>query len=64
MLMQNIGVTNKEYYGMLWYFLEWSIISISEVQQIHGQNQNFSFHTRFKNAFLLQCEGHILMALQ
>ena len=20
--MQNIGVTNKEYYGMLWYFLE------------------------------------------
>ena len=25
MLMQNCGVTNKEYYGMLWYFLEWSI---------------------------------------
>ena len=25
--MQNFGVTNKEYYGMLWYFLEWSIIS-------------------------------------
>ena len=24
MLMQNFGVT-KEYYGMLWYFLEWSI---------------------------------------
>ena len=23
--MQNFGVTNKEYYGMLWYFLEWSI---------------------------------------
>ena len=21
MLMQNFGVTNKEYYGMLWYFL-------------------------------------------
>ena len=20
------GVTNKEYYGMLWYFLEWSIV--------------------------------------
>ena len=20
------GVTNKEHYGMLWYFLEWSII--------------------------------------
>ena len=25
--MQNFGVTNKEYYGMLWYFLEWSIMS-------------------------------------
>ena len=25
MLMQTFGVTNKEHYGMLWYFLEWSI---------------------------------------
>ena len=25
MLMQNLRVTNKEHYGMLWYFLEWSI---------------------------------------
>ena len=24
MLMQNFGMTNKEYYGMLWYFLQWS----------------------------------------
>jgi len=23
--MQNFGVTNKEHYGMLWYFLAWSI---------------------------------------
>ena len=23
--MQNFGVTSLEYYGMLWYFLEWSI---------------------------------------
>ena len=27
MLMQNFGVTNKEYYGMLWYFLEWLILA-------------------------------------
>ena len=26
--MQNFWVTNKEYYGMLWYFLEWSIIFV------------------------------------
>ena len=25
MFMENFGVINKEYYGMLWYFLEWSI---------------------------------------
>ena len=25
MLMQNFGVTNKEHYGILWYFLEWPI---------------------------------------
>ena len=25
MLMQNLGVTNKYHYGMLWYFLEGSI---------------------------------------
>ena len=25
MLIQNFGVTSKEHYGMLWYFLEWSI---------------------------------------
>ena len=25
MLMQNCGVTNKEHYGVFWYFLEWSI---------------------------------------
>ena len=24
--MQNFGATNKEHYGMLWYFLEWSIV--------------------------------------
>ena len=24
--MQNFGVTNKEHYDMLWYFLEWSIV--------------------------------------
>ena len=26
MLMQNFGVTYKECYGMLWYFLEWSAV--------------------------------------
>ena len=27
--MQNFRVTNKEHYGMLWYFLEWSIASLA-----------------------------------
>ena len=25
-LKQNFGVTNKEHYVMLWYFLEWSML--------------------------------------
>ena len=29
MLMQNFGVTIKEHYGMLWYFLEWSILRVA-----------------------------------
>ena len=29
MLMQNFGVTNKEHYGMLWHFLEWSITHLT-----------------------------------
>ena len=28
MLMQNFGVTNKEHYGMLWYFWSVSIATI------------------------------------
>ena len=26
MLMQNLEVTSREYHGMLWYFLEWSVV--------------------------------------
>ena len=32
MPLQNFGMTNKEYYGMLWYFLEWSI-TVEPVKQ-------------------------------
>ena len=28
MPMPAFGVTNKEHYGMLWYFLEWSIANL------------------------------------
>ena len=28
-LKQNFEVTNKEHYGMLWYFLKWSIVVFS-----------------------------------
>ena len=31
--MQNYGVTNKEHYGMLQYFLEWSIAHILQIWQ-------------------------------
>ena len=29
--MQNFEVTNKEHYGTLWYFLEWSIANLSRL---------------------------------
>ena len=34
MLMQNFGVTNKEHYGMLWYF--WSGQLFTEVELASG----------------------------
>ena len=33
--MQNFGVTNKEHYGMLWYFLEWSIKQVASNIHVH-----------------------------
>ena len=34
------GVTNKEYYGMLWHFLEWSIVF--HYQHCDNANANFT----------------------
>ena len=49
MLMQNFGVTNKEYCGMLWYFLEWSINnvlkSVMHVQSCCFDHKTYCFLT-------------------
>ena len=37
MLMQNFGVTNKEHYGMLWYF--WS----DKLWSVHLKHDEFPF---------------------
>ena len=34
MLLHNFGLTNREHYGMLWYFLEWSIHLAPVVQRV------------------------------
>ena len=47
MLMQNFGVTNKEHYGMLWYFKEWSIGTETLVR-----HDILSFHLLFYDALL------------
>ena len=40
--MQNFWATNKEHYGMLWYFLEWLIHSDENLATINmPQNQFF-----------------------
>ena len=38
MLVQNFGVTKKEHYGMLWYFLEWSISLIFTLRMCKQQH--------------------------
>ena len=38
MLMQNFGVTNKEHYGTLRYFLDWSIAGWGEAEHPTSHN--------------------------
>ena len=45
--MQNFGVTNKEHYGMVWYFKEWSIGTERSVR-----HDILSFHLLFYDALL------------
>ena len=40
MLMQNFATTNKEHYGMLWYFLEWSIVFFRLIFQFSPQSHS------------------------
>ena len=37
--MKNFGVADKEHYGMLWYFLEWSI---GRNEVLLPKNHNFN----------------------
>ena len=46
MLMQNIGVTNKEYYDMLWYFLQWSNFARTTGQERTPRDQAGSCGSR------------------
>ena len=52
--MQNLGVTNKEHYGMSWYFLEWSIEQSATEKyltklQLFCQDQLNFYKNLFKN---------------
>ena len=49
MLMQKFGVTNKEHYGMFWYFLEWSIILLLEHSLFPAAQRGKSFKYRHVN---------------
>jgi len=40
MRIQNLGVTNKEHCGMLWYFLEWSILTDNLVPRLLSSPRN------------------------
>ena len=47
--MQNFGVTSKEHYGMLWYFLEWSIASLC-----YGYESSFLYFFMFLFTVILR----------
>ena len=51
MLMQNFGVSNKGRYGMLWYFLQWSIRCLQGLfySVIHRKELSISFLTLNSN---------------
>ena len=54
--MQNFEVTNKEHYGMLWYFLEWS----NKVSDSH--NGEFTYY--FKPSFCRRGRPRVLESLE
>ena len=49
--MQNFGLTNKEHYGMLQQFLEWSVFRVFECFVFIGQKGAFSFYNIVKDIF-------------
>ena len=53
MLMENFGVTNKEHYRMLWYFLEWSMaICLVALKAINDLKYRETMGKRESNFFL------------
>ena len=61
MFMQNFGVTNKEHYGMLWYFLEWSIAAVffgerGKTQHMLLVSNDISHFRRFLTMYKLNFE--------
>ena len=62
MLMQNFGLTNKEHYCMLWYFLEWSIDkkptdndigrALHRYRRGHTYIHTFYFNSHYQSSFI------------
>ena len=61
MLMQNFGVTNKEHYGILWYFLKWSILRLHHSK---GKPRTDRFFFPFVALlFKLKLQNHYLLSV-
>ena len=50
--MQNFGVTNKDHYGMFWYFLECSIVIVAYQPFISSLNSENDFGAEIKSAII------------
>ena len=52
MLMQNFGVTNKEHYGMLWYFWSGQLRHVHVPGHTHPEKENSDGKSLKSNASL------------
>ena len=55
--MQNFGVTIQEHYGMLWYFLEWSIVQKATYKYLQSSS-NIEKITTFDNQSVVRSRLH------
>ena len=63
MLMQNFAVRNKQHYGMLWYFLEWSILKAASAAAGARDGIIYSYMQMLINKIPAIDSAHLALAI-